>query len=854
VLLEFTKLVIKKILSNIHPVKQKYWLLSAFLLGIYVSGAVTLSTFFPFPQTGPGDFSQPSLKDLDHPPRPGLVTPRNLIKTFCIFDDDAAARVILIEETSYPLYAVYCMSQLSPIGNEGLVSDAALFDATSGEEIIDADTYRQLGLWKYYATLKSPTDWIMGGFAVLALTLLGYFQLRERSLRFGLNEPSNENKNGGWVLIGSIAFVISSVIVPCITVPVGLLLGGRSRMRAYIVLNIWLSVIILIAILVAGGTSDFWALFATIILALTLALTSGFGYSIRPEVLQEAFTLDSDVGRSLGKGIPTQNLVRARPAGNPLQISQRSVPPFRVVPPDKLPNFSNVGGMDDLKKEIRDTIGLMLAFRDEAEFYKISWNGFLLHGPPGAGKTFIAQSIAGEFGINFIPISPSELTSSYLGESARLIMNVFDFAHDHVPCLLFFDEFDSLAAERESGIDPERRLIVNQLLRSLEDAREERELIVAAATNDLGRLDPAVIRPGRFDYHLHIGYPDQAARRAILASQLAGVPTEGNLDLEDLASRLDGSSAADIASIVRKTALDAFRSEVQLEDESINVITQERLLQTIANRSGRDRPKVGPKSWDELILPSETKAELIEIEKIIENMDLARSLGLAPPTGILLHGPPGTGKTTIANVLASETRASFYHVSAADILTKWFGESERNIRKLFERAQRNRPSIVFIDELDALAPRRTGLSGVQDAIVNQLLNEIDGMSTLPGVFVIGATNRPDTIDPALLRGGRLSRQIYIPLPDAKCRGELLMLLTARMPLAKEVSLSDYVMGTEGFSGADIESFCQLAAQKAFNRIHSGEGANIPVLEKRDFDHALIELQQQLNNRGRPGDK
>jgi transitional endoplasmic reticulum ATPase len=472
-----------------------------------------------------------------------------------------------------------------------------------------------------------------------------------------------------------------------------------------------------------------------------------------------------------------------------------------------------------------------------------------LHGPPGAGKTFIAQAIAGEFGINFIPVSPSELTSSYLGGSARLIANLFNFAHEYTPCIVFFDEFDSLAVEREGGIDPERRLIVNQLLRSLEEVRKEQELIVIAATNELELLDPAIIRPGRFDYHIHIGYPDQEARRAILSTQLAEIPVAADLDLNDIARRLDGSSAADVASIVRKTALNVFREKVQLDHESTAVITQKDLLKTLSNRSGRDRPKVGPTSWDELILPMETKEELMEIEKIIENQDLADKLGIDPPNGVLLYGPPGTGKTTIAKVLASETRASFYLISAADILTKWFGESERKIKKLFERARRNRPSIIFIDEIDALAPRRTGLSGVQDTIVNQLLNEIDGMSTQPGVFVIGATNRPDTLDPALLRGGRLSRQIQIPLPDPKCRAQLLHLMTADMPLAKNINLAAYIELTDGFSGADIETFCQEAAQEAFNRLHLSGEPQSPIIETQDFDKALIEHKQHRYNQG-----
>jgi transitional endoplasmic reticulum ATPase len=772
------------------------------------------------------------LSDIDQPPALGLVNPRQIVNSLC--SADQIPRVIFIPNaTDYPLYAVYCNGNFGPATNSGL------YNARNGAGIDVGVLQRQLGMWKYEGVVKSPLDWAIGAGVLVALFILGYAEMRQRVSEL-VSSPGQWN---AWTIGALSLFVIFSVVLPFIAIPIALLVSRRSRTWGYIALRIWLAVIILFVLLMALVYTDAWAIWATLFVIAVMVITFSWTRS-DPERLAAAFV---PAQPTLPVGSPATYPATPRPAQSsavPSRPSPSQPDVFTVKSPDELPNFKNVGGMEALKKEIRDTVGLMLACRDEAELYKVSWNGFLLYGPPGVGKSFIARAIAGEFGLNFIPVSPSELTSSYLGESARLISQAFEFAHDHAPCLLFFDEFDSLAAERERSVDPERRSIVNQLLRSLEENRDEHEVIVVAATNDLDHLDPAAIRPGRFDYHLFIGYPDQEARRAILASQLAGIPIAADLDLNDLARRLDGSSAADIASIVRKTALDVFREKVKNGHESEAPVTQAALLATIANRGGHDRPTVGRLHWDEIILPVETKAELIELQRMIEDPELGHNLGVEPPTGVLLYGPPGTGKTTIARVLASETKASFYPVSATDILTTWFGESERNIRKLFDRARANRPSIIFIDELDALAQHRTGFASVQDSIVNQLLHEIDGMSTTPGVFVIGATNRPDVLDPAMLRGGRLSRQIQIPLPDKQGRAALLKLMTTRMPLTDGVDPLAYVDLTEGYSGADIEALCQQAAQEALSRLRTAGSAEPPRIESIDFEHALKEFQEQ----------
>lgn len=827
--------MIRNFIARIHPVKRFYWLGMIGMLLLYAVAALVMTVFFPFPETGPGAIDQPAIIDFDNPPRPGLKAPREFAANNCI--EGFFSRVIFIDEgTGHPMYAVYCGTVFG--------TGSYLFTADTGAQIFDGSEFRRLGMWRYYGLVKSPMDWGIGAASLLAIFLLGYAELRQRAINLAVFQPAI----GIWPVVAVVAFVLFSIVLPCLTVPIGVLIGGRYRARAFTVVRIWLWVVVLLVMIVAFGYSDPWGLWAVLFLLAALVIT-GLWLVLSPDRLMEAFPPRLTFAPA-GAGVPSPaaGFAPLPPAAPAARASPAPEPEFPLILPDKLPSFKDVGGMEVLKKEIRESIGLMLAFADEAETYKISWNGFLLHGPPGTGKSYIARAIAGEYGLNFIPVSPSELTSSYLGESARLVKQVFEFAHDHAPCLLFFDEFDSLAAERDRAVDPERRLIVNQLLRSLEETRDQRELIVAAATNDLGHLDPAAIRPGRFDYHLHIGYPDAAAREAILAAQVAGIPAASDLDLKDIARRLDGFSAADIAGIVRKAALDVFRKDVGSGQPEAAKVTQQALLAAIESRVGRDRPAVGPAHWDEIILPAETKAELIELQHMIEDPELGRKLGVEPPAGVLLFGPPGTGKTTIARVLASESRTSFYPISAADILTMWYGESERNIRKLFERARGNRPAIIFIDELDALAQRRTGFSGVQDAVVNQLLSEMDGMKKQSGVFVLGATNRPDVLDPALLRGGRLSRQIEIPLPDAGGRAELLRLMTRRMPLARGADPLVYVEATEGFSGADIEAFCQQAAQEALSRIRTSGSTDSPLVEAADFANALADCQKQRADR------
>jgi transitional endoplasmic reticulum ATPase len=522
------------------------------------------------------------------------------------------------------------------------------------------------------------------------------------------------------------------------------------------------------------------------------------------------------------------------PPGGALAAATPSASLAVVETPGSLPNFRNVGGMEDLKKELRDTIGLLLAYSDKASAYNITWNGVLLHGPPGVGKTFIAQATAGEFGMNLVRVNVGDLVSAYRGESARNVDAVFGIAAQNLPAVLFFDEFDSIAIRRDNNFDDEGRRTVNALLQALERSRDLHELVVMAATNAVDSLDPAVIRAGRFDRQINVPLPDTAARRSILATQIHGLPGEADIDLDELAERTEAMTPAVLSQIVRSASLTALRDSTAREHTGGLVpLTTDRLVTALRDRGGKDRPTVEHWNWDRLILPPKVLAELKEVARLVREPDRAAEYGVEPPSGVLLHGPPGTGKTTVARVLAAEANCSFYPATAADLTSMWLGESERLIAQLFDRARENQPSIIFLDEIDAIASRR-GEGTSYDAQVNQLLQEIDGMQSTRGVLVVAATNRKDRLDPALLRGGRLSRHIEIGLPDKDARRKMLDLFTADMPLDR-VDLDQLAATTNTLSGADLEALCQTAAVNAMIR-----GGDHPAVTSADFATAILE--------------
>ena len=353
-----------------------------------------------------------------------------------------------------------------------------------------------------------------------------------------------------------------------------------------------------------------------------------------------------------------------------------------------------------------------------------------------------------------------------------------------------------------------------------------------AATNSIEHLDPAVIRPGRFDRHIRIDLPDAAARRAIFEAELDDRPPAPTSICKNSSRRTEGMTPAAISKIVDSAALEAFRAATESGEEVL--VDTAQLLAAMDRYGGQDRPTIEHWSWDSLILDSAIKAQLQQLQRVIEDPEAVKRFGVEAPTGLLLAGPPGTGKTTVAKVLAAQARVSFYPISGADVISKWVGESERNIRQLFQRARENRPSIVFIDEIDAIASRRGELQA-HDSHVNQLLAEIDGISGQRGVFVIGATNRPDQLDPALLRGRQAVADDHPRAAGRGARLAMLRLHTARMPTVG-VALEELARESEGLSPADLKALAQEAALAAMTRADAADPS--PAVEHEDFLEAL----------------
>ncbi len=714
--------------------------------------------------------------------------------------------------------------------------------STKGAAVVDGDAIavhdsrliKRTGAWRWIGTVKTPMEMVLGGLAAAVVPAFVFLYYRRP-------RPGSSRSRGFWASrwVDAIIGVLG---------PVGwlVLAFDKQRSSARKIRLIMMSVLgfamfMCFALLAdASNYPDPLGLTVTGLLTGQVVLCLAMG---RLQVAPPGFgeTVETQSNESLRRY--DRSTPAARPAPAPTQQSTDAPSSmFRIKQPGDLATFAQVGGMDTVKQEVEDSVGLLLAFEDEAETYKLTFNGILLYGPPGTGKTFFAQATAGEFGLRYLRVAVSDLVSKYAGESAKNIERVFATAAANLPCVLFFDEFDSVAGRRDDDSSEENRRVVNQLLTSLEQYRSLRELVVMAATNDIEQLDPAVIRPGRFDRRIRIDLPDGAARRSILQAQLAGRPLAPGVDLPDIARRTEGLSGAAISSLVGEAALAAFR-ETTASGAQVSIGTAH-LLGALAARGGKDRPTVENWSWDKLVLDDATKAELRQIQKLIEDPRAAQAYGVETPSGLLLTGPAGTGKTTIARVFAAEARCSFYPITAADLTSKWVGESENNVARLFSRARENTPSIVFIDEIDAVAGTR-GATGDPFAskILNQLLAEMDGLKSGGRVFVMGATNRVDVLDPAIRRGGRLSRTMLIGLPQLPQREALLKMFTERMPLDR-VGLDKLAADAEGLAGADLEALCQQAAVAAMTRTQQrGNTAAAPGVTTADFQSALATVHE-----------
>ena len=549
-----------------------------------------------------------------------------------------------------------------------------------------------------------------------------------------------------------------------------------------------------------AASGDTWGLVVSGVLAAGLAVAAVGSRTIRPAAASPA--PPSQVAAPVQT--PQVSTPAPRATGEPLSIT--------VQGPGELPTFADVGGMLPLKTELKDTVGLMLASAGEVRTARLRWNGLLLHGPPGVGKSFIARATAGELGLDLIRVTTADVVSPHAGEDAGNLRRAFTFAAAHIPCILFFDELDSIARRGDDSDNQEARATVDELLREVEQWRRVPELVVMAATDELDALDPAVVRPGRFDRHIPVDLPDAPARAAILGALLRGRNPASDVDLHRLAVSARGLTPAAIARAVEAASRAA--SEESTGSGQVVQLGWAHLRTALEQRGDTDRPMVEDWSWDRLILPAATKTALQRVVAMVKDPELARSLGVEPPTGLLLTGPPGTGKTTIARVIAAQAGCSFYPITAADVTGPWPGEPEGPIPRSFGGAGENERSLVFVDQIDA----------------NRLLTGIDGAARQPGVFVVVATDRPDQLDPTVLRDARLSCSIEVPLPDFKARIALLQLFTAGIPLDR-VDVDHLARRTAGLSGADLEALCQQAAIEAVARAAA-------VVTAEDMDAAL----------------
>jgi transitional endoplasmic reticulum ATPase len=502
---------------------------------------------------------------------------------------------------------------------------------------------------------------------------------------------------------------------------------------------------------------------------------------------------------------------------------------------DGTPNvtYEDIGGLDSELEQVREMIELPM--RHPELFQQLGIEppkGVLLHGPPGTGKTLIAKAVANEIDAHFQTISGPEIMSKYYGESEEQLRDVFDEAEENAPAIVFIDELDSIAPKRgETQGDVERR-VVAQLL-SLMDGLEERgDVIVIAATNRVDAIDPALRRGGRFDREIEISVPDKEGRKEILQVHTRGMPLADGVDIDEFAESTHGFVGADIESLAKEAAMNALRRvrpEIDLDEEQIDAEVLEAIrvtepdfkdaLKGIEPSALREVfVEVPDVTWDEVGGLEDTKERLQEtIQWPLDYPEVFESMDLDSAKGVLMYGPPGTGKTLLAKAVANEANSNFISVKGPELLNKYVGESEKGVREVFEKARANAPTVVFFDEIDSIAGERgRGMSdsGVGERVVSQLLTELDGIEELEDVVVVATTNRPDLIDNALLRPGRLDRHVHVPVPDEEARRAILEVHTRHKPLADDVDLDELAARTDDFVGADIEALAREATMNA----------------------------------------
>ncbi len=521
--------------------------------------------------------------------------------------------------------------------------------------------------------------------------------------------------------------------------------------------------------------------------------------------------------------------------------------------------YEDIGGLKAELERVREMIELPLKHPEVFDRLGVEPpKGVLLHGPPGTGKTLIAKAVATESGANFFDIAGPEIMSKFYGESEANLRKKFEDAEHNAPSILFIDELDSLAPKREEVTGEVERRMVAQLSTLMDGLKARGKVIVIGATNRLNALDPALRRPGRFDREIEIGVPDRDGRKEILQIHTRGMPLAKDVSLDRYADVTHGFVGADLDALAKEAAMSALRRilpEIKLEEKIIPSDVLEKLQVTkedFDNALRMAEPsamrevsiEVPNVNWNDVGGLEQAKQKLIEaVEWPLKYPDAFKRVGIEPLHGILLYGPPGTGKTMLARAVATESEANFISIKGPELLSKWVGESEKGVRETFRKAKMAAPAIIFFDEIDALVPRRGsgfGDSHVTERVISQLLTELDGLEKLENVVVIGATNRPDLVDPALLRPGRFDRLVLVPAPDEKARLEILKIHTKNMPLAKDVDLKLLAKETGGYSGSDIAALCREAAMLVLRKDIKGKEVRM-----QHFREAMKEIKPSL---------
>jgi transitional endoplasmic reticulum ATPase len=495
--------------------------------------------------------------------------------------------------------------------------------------------------------------------------------------------------------------------------------------------------------------------------------------------------------------------------------------------------YEDIGGLRDEVTKVREMIELPL--RHPELFKRLGVEapkGVILHGPPGTGKTLLAKAVANETNVNFYSIGGPEIMSKFYGESEERLRNIFQEAEKNAPSIIFIDELDSIAPKREEVSGEVERRVVAQLLSLMDGLTSRGKVVVIGATNRINAVDPALRRPGRFDREIEIGVPDRDGRLDILQIHTRGMPLAKDVDLQRLADISHGFVGADLLALAKEAAIRALRRvlpEINLSAESIPgetinkiIVTMQDFMDVIKEMEPSAMREVFVEipdvKWEDVGGLNDVKQELMEaVEWPLKYQGLFSYADATPPKGILLYGPPGTGKTLLAKAAANESEANFISIKGPELLSKWVGESEKGVREVFRKARQAAPCIIFFDELDAIAPHRGadfGDSHVTERLISQLLTELDGLEILTNVVVIGATNRPDIIDPALLRPGRFDRLLYVSPPDYESRIQIIKIHTKKKPLAEDFKIEEMAANTDGYTGADIASVVSAAVMLA----------------------------------------